>query len=486
MKMKFRLLLLLAAGLLTMWLTQGAGAQTREQRLTEYVYYFASDSLKGREAGSPGAEMARYYIVARYKECGLKPFHNGDFVIPFEKNGKEYANVVGVIEGTTLKDEYIVVGAHFDHLGVKNGEIYPGADDNASGSAAVIELARELSSRRDELQRSVIIAAFDAEEKGLYGSTALAEFLDTVIGIENVKLMVSVDMVGWYRESGKLILEGTSTIKNGADIARNAAKLNSINIETKGFETSVFTATDTDGFARKHVPTLAVTTGLKSPYHKPGDKAELIDYRGLDKIVDFLSDFTLTVASDPAFAASGKVAPKHEDRTKPFEIGMMVAGGSTSMRFPDAKVTSDAASGYSAGLVWRINFKQIGLQFNTLYEHQVSTFPSLDTSLGKAQKYSQNCITVPAYVIMRGSDASASAYIGMGGYYSYALRYEFSKTDPGVTVNPHQGGVAAVFGTQVGPVMLEWSFRWQLNSLFTDWNKARLHYGSYITLGWVF
>ena len=114
---KLLLPLLLLSGALLLW-SADASAQTREERLAEYVYYFASDSLKGRGAGSPGAEMARYYIVARYKECGLKPFMNDDFVIPFKRNGNEYANVVGLIEGNSLKDEYIVLGAHFDHLGV--------------------------------------------------------------------------------------------------------------------------------------------------------------------------------------------------------------------------------------------------------------------------------------------------------------------------------------------------------------------------------
>ena len=83
--------------------------------------------------------------------------------------------MVGVIEGSDpeLKNEYIVLGAHYDHLGVRNGKVYNGADDNASGSAALIEVARELFSKRDSLRRSVIIAAFDAEELGLWGVQSL-------------------------------------------------------------------------------------------------------------------------------------------------------------------------------------------------------------------------------------------------------------------------------------------------------------------------
>ena len=462
------------------------GAQTREERLAEYVHYFASDSLKGREAGSHGAEMARYYIVARYKECGLKPFLNGDFVIPFTQNGKEYANVVGIIEGNSLKHEYIVLGAHFDHLGVKNGQIYPGADDNASGSAALIEIARELRERQGELQRSVIIAAFDAEEKGLYGSNALSELIDATYGIENVKLMMSIDMMGWYRQSGKLILEGTSTIRDGRRIAEDIAKSNSITVETRNFETSVLTATDTQGFAKLQVPTLAVTTGLKSPYHKPGDKADLIDYAGLDKVSGYLADLAAEASSDPAFTGSGRVARKHSGKAPVFECGVIGSVGGSNMRFPDARLTADSDWSFNGGLMGRFNFGKAGLQFNVLFDQASSSFPNLNQPLGKAQKYMQRSVTVPAYLIYRFGDASSFGYTGVGGYYSYAFQHNFSDTDPTWAVNPNQGGMAAVFGMQTGALLMEWSFRWQLNSLFNGPDNARLNYGSYLTLGWVF
>ena len=431
--------------------------------------------------------MARYYIVARYKECGLKPFLNGDFVVPFKKNGKEYANVVGVIEGNSLKDEYIVLGAHFDHLGVKDGEIYPGADDNASGSAALIEVARELVARRGSLQRSVIIAGFDAEEIGLYGSNALAELLDTVVGIENVKLMMSLDMVGWYRQSGKLILEGTATIKNGRKIAEDMAVRHSLNVQSKGFETSVFTATDTQGFAQKNVPTLAVTTGLKSPYHKPGDKAELIDYKGLDRIAGYIADVAVEAAADPAFASSGRVARKHKDKVPLFEGGIVAGTGGARIRFPKARMTTDADKGFSAGLMGRFNFGSFGIQANALFDQAGSYFPELNESLGKAQKYMQRSVTVPVYALLRTQESSAAAFVGVGGYYSYVFQHKFSANEPeGWTVNPHQGGMAAMFGFQAGPVLLEWDFRWQLSTLFNGPDKTRLNYGSYITIGFVF
>lgn len=465
---------------------QTQNAQSRSERLAEYVYYFASDSLKGRGSGTVDAIKARDYIIERYKECGVKPFFNGDFVVRFETKGTTFTDAVGVIEGNELKDEYIVLGAHFDHLGVKKGEIYPGADDNASGSAALIEIARELAANRGSLKRSVIIAAFDGEELGLYGSNYLADFLDTVVGIDKVKLMMSIDMVGWYGKSGKLIMEGVATIRDGKKIVRESAERNSIKVQVKDFENSIFTATDTEGFAKKQVPTLAVTTGLKSPYHKPGDKPELIDYEGLDKVSGYLADFAGQVASDPDFAASGKVARKHMDEAPAFLGGVIGSIGGSSLTFPSASIGTVGRMDYTAGLVGRLNFGNSGIQVEALFEQASSRFPSLDQPLGRAQDYTQRAITVPAYFLVKTDSAPSAMFAGFGGYYSRVLSSVFSDSDPGWAVKPNQGGFAAVFGMDLGGILVQWDFRWQLGSAFDGPQPARLSTGSYLTLGWMF
>ena len=112
---RFSLILLLAA------LCAPAFSQTRQERLTEHVYYFASDSLKGRAAGSEDAAKAAAYIVNEYESMGLKPFYE-DWYMRFSRGGKWYQDVVAVLEGNdpVLKNQYIVVGAHYDHLGVKS------------------------------------------------------------------------------------------------------------------------------------------------------------------------------------------------------------------------------------------------------------------------------------------------------------------------------------------------------------------------------
>ena len=283
------------------------------------------------------------------------------------------------------------------------------------------------------------------------------------------------------------MMTGTATIKDGKALVEGAAKRHSVNVKAKGFETSVFTATDTQGFAMKKVPTLDVTTGTKSPYHKPGDKAELIDYQGLDKISGYLSDLTATAASDPGLASSGRVARKHQDKIPLFEAGVVGSLGHTSMNFPSASLKTDNRMNYSAGLLGRLNFGMAGLQVNALWEQASTRFPGLDQALGTPQTFTQRAVTVPAYLMIRFSESTSALYAGFGGYYSYAYSHSFSQEEPvGWMFNSNQGGLAATFGMQVSGLLLEWDFRWQLNNVFPGGREAQLNTGTYITLGWVF
>lgn len=212
----------------------GMNAQTTDdglkERLTQHIYYLASDSLHGREAGTSDAAKARAYLIDNYTEMGLEAWRNDTLAVGFtwDRQDTPYTNLIGIIRGTdpVLKDEYIVLGAHYDHIGMKNDTtVYNGADDNASGTAALMEITRDLLAHRADLKRSVLIAAFDAEEKGLYGSTALARLMEDE-GV-NVRLMMSIDMVGWLKADNRLTLEGTGTIKDGKGLlhARPSAAL---------------------------------------------------------------------------------------------------------------------------------------------------------------------------------------------------------------------------------------------------------------------
>ena len=422
-------------------------AQTRQERLTEHVYYFASDSLKGRAAGSADAAKAAAYIIDEYESMGLKPFYD-DWYLPFSRGGKNYADVVAVLEGNdpVLKNQYIVVGAHYDHLGVKNGKIYNGADDNASGSASVIEIARALCANRDKLKRTVVIAAFDAEELGLYGSEALAVKMIDQDSLD-VRLMMSVDMVGWYKAKNRLELEGVATIRNG----RRLLQSEKLNLKLKDFETSVMTATDTEGFAKRQIPTIAASTGLKSPYHKPEDDAELIDYAGLDKVTDYLADVTLEAASDENFAASGKVAPKHREGNQILEVGLFLAEGNTQLLFPKAGFDGKSAFSWGGGLTAQLNFgrrSHFGLKAEALYVQAKAKYPDEANLYASALKYKGGELRVPVQLVYQGG-GTGTLSLGFGGYYGWRLKTELASA---YSIRKEDYGLSWEVGMKVGGI----------------------------------
>ena len=420
-------------------------SQTRQERLTKHVYYFAADSLNGRAAGSEDAAKAAAYIVNEYESMGLKPLYD-DWYMPFSRNGKDFKNVVGVIEGSDpeMKNQYIVIGAHYDHLGVKKGKIYNGADDNASGSASVIEIARALCANRDQLKRSVVIAAFDAEELGLFGSNALADRMLEEDSLD-VRLMMSIDMVGWYKATNSLTLMGVATIKDGRKVLRSEK----LNLKLKNFEWSPVTATDTEGFAKKQIPTLAVSTGLKSPYHKPEDDADLIDYEGLDKVTDYLTDLTFEMASDEDLAASGRVAGKHRDGQPILQVGLSLAEGNTHLNFPDAAFDGKKGFSYGGGLSAQLNFghhSHYGIKADALYIQGKAPYPDEADLYASSLKYKASELLVPVQLIVQGGGAG-SAFVGFGGYYGHRFKTSLPVIQ---TINTNDYGLSAEVGIKVG------------------------------------
>ena len=383
-----------------------------EERLKQHVYTLAADSLMGRAAGSIYSKKAADYIATQWKEIGINPLSGENYFIPFRR--EKYQNLAGIIKGNDpiLQDEYIIIGAHYDHLGMKsiNGEtiIYNGADDNASGVAAIIELGRNLKSIEHTLRRSVILIAFDAEELGLYGSN---EFINKPpFPVEKIKLMMSVDMVGWYKASGYVEYRGLETIKNGEAFILDTLLIpKGLNVKTKKFENSILTATDTEGFARKGVPTLAVTTGLKSPYHKPEDMAHLIDYEGLALITEHLTNVVKTVSQDNQFKSSGKVASKHRPQ-KRFTFGFFGNLGSNYHHYTDGALDGKSAFAAGVGFGGQLNIKYFGIRPEVYYDYVNARHPQ--------GKITTHAITVPFNLILQTTSFAGIA-IFAGPYYSY-------------------------------------------------------------------
>lgn len=455
-------------------------AQTQQERLTRHVYFLASDSLQGRDAGTIYADKAARYIVQQFEEIGVEPYYKEGFYQPFEKYGTTtFKNIVGVIPGNdpVLKDEYIIIGAHYDHLGVKNDKIYNGADDNASGTATIIEMARILKARQSQLKRSVIVVAFDAEEDGLWGSNYLSEQLD----LSKIKLMMSVDMVGWLHEGKTLRLHGAATVKDGKKVLQEEAKKMHMDVTIHDFETSVFGATDTQGFAKKGVPTLYVTTGLKSPYHKPEDDAELIDYQGMDRITNYLADVTECFASQTNMQSSGKIAAIHGGKKKAFEIGPTIALANSYIAFPKAAFNGKNRYGFDAGIATQTRLgRSMALEVKALYEYLNAKYPDESDLYASYLPYHQESVLVPVNLLFKAGGMGMDLSVGIGGYYGYILKANI-KDQPDLVINPNQWGMGWSIGFQMGKVKISGERRYQLNSLFAGEGapNARLRSGAF-------
>ena len=463
-----------------------AFAQTQQERLTRHVYTLAGDSLCGRRAGSEDAAKAAAYIVSQFEEIGIQPYFEEGWYQPFDKYGTTYKNVVGVIPGNdpVLKDEYIIIGAHYDHLGVRDGKIYNGADDNASGTATIIEVARILKSQQDNLKRSVIVAAFDAEELGLWGSDYLSEKLD----LSKVKLMMSIDMVGWLEKGKTLQLQGAATIKDGKRLFREEAEKIHIDIKPKDFETSILGATDTQGFAEKGVATLYVTTGLKSPYHKPEDDPELIDYKGMDLITDYLADVTMRCANEEDFAPSGKTSPIHSGKKKVFEVGPTVSLVNGNIAFPKAGFDGKSRYGVNAGLMAQVNLsKHFALETGAQYELLRAKCPDENDLFDRYLPYQQQSILVPVNLLVNiGGAPGVDIFVAMGGFYGRVLKAELE--DAHDNIDPNQWGLNWAIGCRLGKIKISGGRRYQLNSFFIGDEclpKAHVHAGNF-TIGYYF
>jgi Zn-dependent M28 family amino/carboxypeptidase len=191
-----------------------AGAQTAtvdSARLLRDLQTLAADNMEGRLPGTPGAAKARAFIVQRFKEAGIKPIgtsYERPFAFRTQGNPKdqEGVNIVGVVRGRRVPDKFLVVTAHFDHLGVKGGQVFNGADDNASGVAALLAIAARVSVETPE--HSIVFAALDAEESGLNGSKAFVG--DPPIPRAAIVMNVNLDMVA---RDAKNILYATGTFQ---------------------------------------------------------------------------------------------------------------------------------------------------------------------------------------------------------------------------------------------------------------------------------
>ncbi len=282
-------------------------------RIQRDIVWLADDQRDGRGTGTAGNDSAAAYIARRHEALGLERLVPGTYLQRFTARSAEMAheghpegvpsqNVVAMVPGTdpTLRNQYVVIGAHFDHLGRSSAHssdpeakdaIRNGADDNASGTAAVMELARQFAAR--PAKRSIIFASFTGEELGLLGSQWFVEH--SPVPVDSIVAMVNFDMIGRLRND-KLIVYGVATATELPGIVAAA------NVEPKLVVSAVgdgFGPSDHSSFYTKGIPVLHFFTDLHDDYHKATDDAPKINALGEARIVGMAERVVRTIADRP-------------------------------------------------------------------------------------------------------------------------------------------------------------------------------------------
>ncbi len=227
----------------------------------------------------------------------------GQLTASVEQIKANVKNVIGVLPGSgPLAEETIVIGAHYDHLGrggdsslaPESKEIHFGADDNASGTAGLLELARRLGSRKSPLSRRILFVAFSAEERGLLGAEHYVDH--PIVPLSSTIAMFNMDMIGRL-EDDKLIVFGTGTSQRWDSLVEQVAKKSNLTLSKKpeGFGPS-----DHAAFYTKKIPVLHLFTGTHSEYHRPTDTWDKINAEGEARVIDFLEEIIIDTAQAPS------------------------------------------------------------------------------------------------------------------------------------------------------------------------------------------
>ncbi len=271
---------------------QAQSADGETSRLMARLSALSADSMEGRRAGTPGSRRARRWIIGELTAMGAKPvgtsFEQAVTLPARAGSDTGGANVIARIPGTRRDGQVIVMSAHYDHLGVRNGQVFNGADDNASGCVALLTIAERLL--KDPPQHDVILVFFDNEEGGMHGSRTFVA--SGLIPLEKMALDINLDMVA-RQDGNALWVSGTSHNPAFKPMAEAAAKTSAIPIRF-GHDTKALkpgddwtNSSDHAAFHGKGIPFLYLGVEDHADYHQSGDDAEKVDptfYRGA---VDF-------------------------------------------------------------------------------------------------------------------------------------------------------------------------------------------------------
>ena len=267
-----------------------------EQDLKELLYVYASDYFQGRETGTLGQKRAVTFLREFYQNRNIKAAQGTqDYFQPMELTikGQPIAteNVVAIIEGSSKPEEYIVISSHLDHEGIKNGEIYNGADDDGSGTVALLEIAEAFQAAAAEGNgpaRSIIFLHVSGEEKGLLGSRYYTD--NPLYPLANTVANLNIDMVGRTdpkRESKNrnyVYLIGTDRLSTELHEISEQANHATLKMDldytynTPDDPNRFYFRSDHYNFAKNNIPVIFYFNGTHADYHKPTDTVEKIEY----------------------------------------------------------------------------------------------------------------------------------------------------------------------------------------------------------------
>ncbi|WP_406845474.1 M20/M25/M40 family metallo-hydrolase [Flavobacterium soyae] len=312
--MKFLQKINFVYGLLLFSFIVNAQKSNLAQTFYKHDKYLSSDKLEGRFVGTKGNNDAALYIKKYFKKYGLKEFNN-NYYQPFKvfvKEGINKAksdsvstqNVLGYIEGSDekLKNEFIVIGAHYDHWGWGGSgsgskkkdtiAIHNGADDNASGVSALLCILQEVSKLKTKPKRSIIFISFSGEEEGLVGSKYFINHLP--IKKEAAKVMLNMDMVGRLNTEKQIYMGGAGTFPNGVDLMKKLG-------QNSGLNPVVFAGdvggSDHVSFYKASISAVGFHTGGHPQYHTPEDDIDLINFEGGALVSKYIYNALVSIAN---------------------------------------------------------------------------------------------------------------------------------------------------------------------------------------------
>tara|TARA_B100002003_G_C14112269_1_gene534982 strand:+ start:100 stop:1128 length:1029 start_codon:yes stop_codon:yes gene_type:complete len=287
--------------------------------LEKHLNILASDSLEGRETGKAGQKMAAAYIANHFKSIGISPYKKETYYQKFKVKAKKHIckcedcdvgfvkqlfgkkkiikgeNVLGYIEGTDLKEELIIITAHYDHLGKHDSLIFNGADDDGSGTVAALEIAEAFMLAKKEgkgPRRSVLVMPVSGEEKGLLGSKYYTD--KPVYPLKNTIANLNIDMIGrlddWHDTANYVYLIGADRLSQDLhDISEQVNKKHiGLNLDYKFNEEDdpnrYYYRSDHYNFAKNNIPVIFYFNGVHEDYHKVTDTVEKIDFEKIQRI----------------------------------------------------------------------------------------------------------------------------------------------------------------------------------------------------------